>query len=235
VSVFLTVALVKAEQQGELPYLYICKRELGSICRYQGRLDEAVAYMQSVIEIARNMGDRYREAQSLRNLSMILLDKGNTSSARKYLEASLSTLEYFEHPEREELRAHILTCFTDIALKEGKLNEARGYLGQAQEVAERLNIGITLTVVDRLHGKIAILSDDPIDAEKFFRQSLESSQRLELYQDEGYTDRWLAVAKLRQGDFVAAKEYACRALEIFTRLGMKTHLSKTNSLEQFPG
>jgi hypothetical protein len=40
----------------------------------------------------------------------------------------------------------------------------------------------------------------------------------------------LAAAKLRQGDFAAAMEYACKALEIFTRLGMKTHLSKTNSL-----
>jgi hypothetical protein len=227
---YLSVALAKAEQLGELSYLASCKRELGTICRHQGRYGEAIEYIQSVIDIARALDDRLREAKALRNLSMIYLDEGDTNTARKYLKASLSTLEHFEHPEREDLQAHILTCFSDIALKEEQLEEARGYMDRSQQIAERLNIGITLAVIDRQRGKLALKSGSPVDAERLFRQSLESSRRLELYQDQGYANRWLAIAKVSQGDLAAARDYAYRALEIFTRLGMRAHLSKTKEL-----
>jgi tetratricopeptide (TPR) repeat protein len=219
-----------AEQLNQQDYLAIVKRQLAYIYRFQGRFDEAVSHMESACVIVRNLGNRLREAEYVRSLGMIYLDKGDTQSARRQLKASLLILENVDDPNREGSYAHILNCLTDVALKENQLDEARSYLDQSQEIAERLGIGISLTVIYRLRGKLEFASGLPENAVLYLLQGLEYSVRLGLYQDQGYSHRWLAAAMLSKGDLSAAQMHAGKALEIFTRLGMKNHLKKTEQL-----
>src|SRR6266508_5450052 len=73
----------------------VCSSDLGlfnagQLGCWMGRYEEARAYLEESLEIARGIGDKGRIAQVLQPLGMASLGQGDSAAARQYLNEGLA-------------------------------------------------------------------------------------------------------------------------------------------------
>ena len=72
-----------------------------------GHHHEAVTSYRRAIELLRDVGDRYNEADTLTNLGDTHASAGETGAARDAWLRALSILDNLDHPDADEVRARL--------------------------------------------------------------------------------------------------------------------------------
>jgi DNA-binding SARP family transcriptional activator len=80
---------------------------LGSICHLLGDHRRAAAFYRDAIDLYRNLGDPYNEADSLVSLGKTHQAGGEDDSARQAWEQALKILDDLDHPDADEVRTYL--------------------------------------------------------------------------------------------------------------------------------
>jgi predicted ATPase len=138
---------------------------VGEFLRFLGRPQDAIPWKERALEQARELGNERWAAATLHDMADIYMQLGELQLARRFSHEALAIREREGDPQRI---AHALSTLPDVAMLEGKLDEA-------------------LAVCDRLD---SLLPDD--DGEQ--RRTLELT-RAEVYRRKGAKQQ--AAAKVR--------------------------------------
>ncbi len=117
----------------------------GQLGCWMGRYEEARAYLEESLEIARGIGDKGRIAQVLQPLGMASLGQGDSAAARQYLNEGLALARQLG--DKRELAA-ALNAMAQLQRVEGGLDVAESLyenvIGLARELGDRESIAVGL-------------------------------------------------------------------------------------------
>jgi tetratricopeptide (TPR) repeat protein len=127
---------------------------LGKIHFHRCEADEAMALFLESVALRRRLGDAQGAANSEHSYAHVLLSLGRTAEARELLQAALrATAELGERRSR----GHYLDSLGMIALVEGDVVAADGYLAEADEIAGAIDLPALRAEVE-LHRALAHLA-----------------------------------------------------------------------------
>lgn len=110
---------------------------LGEVAFAAGDLVEAGSHFAASLVVCRDSGDRRGEANALRWLGKTDLKRGDLHSARAKISEALRTFDEFE------MREEMVDCvedFAEVALREGRSEEATQLAGAADQARSRLAV-----------------------------------------------------------------------------------------------
>jgi len=131
----------------EAPNLARCRGlfNAGQVCCFMGRFEEATAYLEECVAIARNLDDKGRIAAALQFLGMASLGGGDLAKARGHLEEGLALAQ--AQGNKRELAAAI-NALAQLDRAEGSLETAgplyEKVVALARELGDRETIAIGL-------------------------------------------------------------------------------------------
>jgi tetratricopeptide (TPR) repeat protein len=120
------------------PHAARAHTNLGLVLLYQKRFDEARDAITRALEIDRAIGFDYGVSRDLGNLSLIPEDLGDFPAAEALLRESLAIAERIG---AEDLAATKLANLGDVALAQGRREEARAFWTRAVAIFARLGPG----------------------------------------------------------------------------------------------
>jgi tetratricopeptide (TPR) repeat protein len=100
-------ALALYERITDIPGEAAVTGNLGLTFSEQGRLDEAITYLEKSVELFTRSGDRFYAALSVQALGKVHRRADDLPAARSALRQALSLYEELRHPEAERIRAEL--------------------------------------------------------------------------------------------------------------------------------
>jgi tetratricopeptide (TPR) repeat protein len=105
--------------------------DLGVICQWEGRWDEALSYYQQGREASLKIGNTTSAALARVNMADILIDRGEWAEAESAL---LETLPFWRVSQFRFLLAACLSLLGRVSLRQGRIAEARTRLDEARAI-----------------------------------------------------------------------------------------------------
>jgi len=195
------------------PNLALLYKRLGDAYKRKEDLDTALFYYEKSLLLARDLGFKELEKDTLFNMSDIFYYEEDYDSALECLEEIL-TLQ--EDEKERVITYHYIGLFY---FKKGEYNEAIRYLKEAIEISERYG--------DYSEGGMAMLSlamvyltiKDYENAEYYLSDGLKRFQKVGEKHGEGMALAFFGLYFRDKGDLQSAREYLRKAYEIFRSIG----------------
>jgi predicted ATPase/class 3 adenylate cyclase len=196
---------------------------LGGVCWHQGKLPEAVSYVEHSLNLYKSRGDSFGVATALMNLGILYYARGMWSKAA----------ESFEHSDR--LR-HEIGCMPGRALNMRNLGMLRVAMGDHNQA--RRDLELSLVIARRLGDDYEIVRAEIGLAHLAIIQSgfeaaavhLETARRLlgAAGEDEIVLVQWLtALVQAEDEDLATARATAAEALRIARDSGLAEQEAET--------
>ncbi len=213
------VELLNTVPDGLDPTLHIrLLRGAGILAIAQGDYLVAQNRFESVLSLARHMGDWYSAQRALGNLGIIADSLGDFVAARScYLQA----LDLANQQEDTNAIATTLLNLGTVAYAQGEQTEAESFFQQSLSLMEELGDpnGISLAAVNL--GRLAGYADDFDTAKLYFKRSLKIAEEIgdtrTVVSDLGE----LGLVSLREGDRSTASSFFRRDLQLVQKLAEK--------------
>jgi DNA-binding CsgD family transcriptional regulator/tetratricopeptide (TPR) repeat protein len=186
-------------------------------CFLTDQYGEAIEALQHAIEHHRNLGDRRKEADSLRALSQTLWCPGRTAEAEKAAREAVALLEPLP-PGRELAMAY--SNLSVIYKAADDAEEALAWGTRALELAQRLdNTEIVIHTLVTI-GAVNLLSNAPESTEKL-QHALELAERAGLKEEVGRIFVQLAWAAVRRRLHALANRYVDAGVDYCSERGLE--------------
>lgn len=185
---------------------------LGNLGQYWlqlGQPAKAMEQLKQALNIARETKDQYATQSRLLGLGLCAKEIGATQQALDYDEQALGIARRLGDKGSESvILGNLGLCYGDL----GQSAKALDYLKQAQAVAR--SVGARASEGTTLVNQAIILIDEEryAEAEQLTRQSAQIAQEIASPRLNSFSSRFLALAKLLEGDRVAAQGAAEAAL-----------------------
>jgi tetratricopeptide (TPR) repeat protein len=124
-------ALARHETLGNNVWICIIRANLGELAQGDGRFDEAREHHEVALALAREGGDRKREAASLRVIGNLEVAVGDLAAARQAFEAAARMSGELGAPTAQ---AHAWVVLSEIDAREGAFDAAHARLDKAGRV-----------------------------------------------------------------------------------------------------
>jgi predicted ATPase/DNA-binding SARP family transcriptional activator len=217
----------------EGPALARLRQQLGSIYWQEGRYQEARRAAEEALDmfarqprassqpratlqilrttrIQRTLeGDPVDPGSAHRLLGALAEAEGHLSEALEHLNTALVIFEQADHPRRI---AHVSHDIGYVHIKKAEYEQAQAALRRAYSLAERIGDSPLIGVITSNRAELAALTGELEEAEKLYRESLVSAERM---QDREYISWWnarLAQVLREQNRFDEATTCIIRAL-----------------------
>jgi tetratricopeptide (TPR) repeat protein len=141
--------------------------QLGQIARMQGRMDEAVQYLQQALEITRE--DRFEKAHIIVELGQIDRLQGRWNSAESHFRQAL---RIFQRLSSRSGEGSALNELGRLARLRGQLDEAEHYLRQSLDINRELNHRLGESTNLNQLGFVATARNQVNEADGYFQQAL---------------------------------------------------------------
>jgi hydrogenase-4 transcriptional activator len=198
---------------------------LGELRILMGELEEAQNLLQRALNLAADHGNRWYEGQARRTLGRCLLAINDDAGALEQCEAALVLAEQIG--DRQAI------CESRLLLAEAHLHlgDADETAAQLQKVAEQTTESIADLVIvgasQRIHGLLWARRGDGARAIHHFSRSVSIFEMLGDRHGGALAYYELGVAYAAAGQPVRAAEYLSQAARVFSRLGARLDLART--------
>ncbi|HLK57591.1 MAG TPA: tetratricopeptide repeat protein [Chthonomonadaceae bacterium] len=194
----------------------------GVLALNQGDYASARTYLESSLQILREIGDRQGIATSLFNLGNVAGKQGDYASARSYHEQSL---EIFRELGYKVGIAASLINLGNVAYFQGDYASAHTYYEQSLEIRREIGDrqGIATSLINL--GNVVGNQGDYASARSYFEQSLEIKR--ELGDRQGIATSLISLGNVAyfQGDNASARTYYEQSLEIQREIGNRAGIA----------
>jgi tetratricopeptide (TPR) repeat protein len=192
-----------------------------------GRWNEIVILVDDIMGLAESIQDDNAIARLSSIKGWIYMQQGELDKAEQSFKISLEKYRSMNSKVGETI---VLQHFSAVYRKRKEFDIARNYTKQAREIANQLEMGDLLALVNTEAGKLARDTEDWVNAKRIFSQIADYfEQRVEQTpRDEPLArSTWghLAVIAQAQGDYQEAKELCLKSLEFFEARGTKGYMA----------
>ncbi|WP_158889522.1 AfsR/SARP family transcriptional regulator [Amycolatopsis anabasis] len=189
---------------------------LGIIHDQLGQYDQAIKHYEHALATARRAGHRSHEGTALNNLGDLHRKLGHYEMAAEHLHAGLAIVRELQN---WSLGAIILTSLGALHQETGRFAEARKCFQHALPDARDGSHSLEVEVLNQL-GELALVTDDPDEARKHYRQAETLSCEIGYRQAQAIACHGLARAHRELGEPAEARRHAEAALGLYTALGL---------------
>jgi tetratricopeptide (TPR) repeat protein len=206
---------------------------LGYVLRRQGHLQEAVAHLQTALELAQAIPDYLYQILGRGDLAVCYLHQGNWQAALAELETCRRVAvehRVFE-PSGLTTRLNNVAEAYLFAVEHGDASERGSYLSQAKRACQAATKAMARCPLKspkamRLQGTYEWLIGKPAAAQKWWQRSLVEAERMGLQYDVG-------MIHLEMGQRLDSRNHLEKAETIFADIGAELNLARTReSLKQ---
>lgn len=131
---------------------------LGVVCQWEGRWDDAMAYYERSRDAALKVGSAVNAALAQMNVAEILIDRGEFAEAESLLQ---QTLPVWKSSEYRYFLGGCHLLLGRLSLRAGQVDEALARLGQARELLARLGADPEVTDIDARVAEARLLRNEP--------------------------------------------------------------------------
>ncbi len=204
------------ENKQNLPSIINIYDQLCIAYRTLGEYQKALDYCQKSLETAQQIGDRYREAQSLGNLGIINNYLEEYKQAINYYQQSLEIAQEIGDRHRE---ANSFMGLGHTYYFQGEFPQAINYYQQSLEIAQEIGdrhreansfIGL---------GRVYYFLEEYQQAINYYQQSLEIAQQISNLKEQAHCFLGLGNAYNYLGESHRAIDYLQKSLEIGQKIG----------------
>jgi tetratricopeptide (TPR) repeat protein len=137
----------------------------GFLDRHESNIDSAEQRFQRVIAVGKKLGRPYFEAIGLSGLGSVALDRGDLVKARELKEQGLLI---YEQLQDYWITGYILWGVTTVAIAQKDHDRSRACLAKWSAIARELGNRWVLSYILDCHGRIALDTNQPKSAARFF-------------------------------------------------------------------
>jgi len=176
---------------------------LSNALRLSGALCKSEAAVRRALVITRELGDHFRESNSLYFLGLTLVARGNANESGAALQRSLRLFVALSHRTGEGIvNSHVARR----ALWLGEFEDALAFANRAWKLAHILNLERDFIRAARGQGEAALGLNDLAPADERLHHALTRARMVNLVDEELPALVALAELRRRQGDLKAARE-----------------------------
>jgi tetratricopeptide (TPR) repeat protein len=168
-------AIAAGDVVTDLRRLSLMYHGLGYAYQEVGRLDQAAHYAQRALMLHETLNDKLSLARSENNLGLILLKRGDYAGAQAHITRSL---RLFEEAAVDTGKANVLLSLCELAHARTQFDEAKGFAGQALEVAERSGELATMAEAHMWLGRLAAVLGDDRGVDAAFNTAIRTLEEL---------------------------------------------------------
>lgn len=210
------LALARARSIGDTALVAAVNGNIGAGFLRDGLLDSAQAHLESARTLARSVGDRRVEANSLVALGIVSEQRSDLAGARERYSRALAL-----HEQIGDARG-LAADHNDLGLlawTTGDLGEARRQFEAALAINRRDGReAVAATNMVNLAG-LASLAGEFARAQRLYRDALATWRAAEEWADAADALHGLGQLEVRRGDYVAARAAFVEALQIYEKTG----------------
>lgn len=202
----------KRDLQSEMRLLY----RLGNLLTLLGMFDSAEHYLQNLLYMAREMGNKIYENYSLSGLGSIYHQQKRFTEAEAAFKQSIEGFHNSGHQLSETIAlANIGNVYTEQKRWEEAQKVYQRSLELSRKFGDRQSEGLILNNL----GTTLLRQQQFSEAEKLYQQSLEIAEELSDYDGKCYSLANLGAIYLKQGRFIESTDKYRQSLEIALQLG----------------
>jgi len=205
---------VEAIQAGEsfvdLRLMARMYRGLSSAYKELGQMDTAARYATRSVALLEVLRDRVALARSENNLGLILMARGDLTSAREHLDRSL---DLSDQTDLHMGRSHMLLSLCELCLQEDRIDQAAEFAQEALALAERLHEGANAAEAHMWLGRIADKRGDHELTDQEFALGIQGLEQLGRHERLLQTHGIYAEVLERRGDVSRAYAHMKKALQ----------------------
>ncbi len=192
------------EQSGNLVRQAGVLSDLGLICRFEGRWDDALSYFERAREAALKIGSTVNAANARMNAAEVLTDRGEWAAGETML---LETLTLWKASQFQTYLAECLSWLGRISLRLGRLDEALARLEEAKVNYLKVGAENGIPAVDARIAECRLAMGNPDAALELVRGMLgRASESNGVARVVPLLERIQGHALLQQGDLWTARE-----------------------------
>ena len=184
--------------------------QLGSAYQEVGEAEAAVRYAMRSVAILEVLRDRAAMARSENSLARVLIARGDLDGARTHLDRAL---ELSGEGDVNFGRSQILLSHCELAMREGKIEQADELARQALELAEGLEEGASIAEAHLWVGRIADRRGDHQAVDRAFEDAISGFQALGLRERLLHCHGAYAEILERRGEVAKAYAHMKEALQ----------------------
>ena len=204
----------------------ICLDSLGELCMFRGELDKAQGHLERAVTLARESGNEWHIAQTMRTLVRCYIATGEPDRALSTAKLALEAAR--EIGDRNSIwEAQLLLA--DSYLHQGDLDTCVANLNELSEHASDSPATIGLSgETHRLHGLLALAHGDAAAATQHFGRCVSTFELLGDRYRTGRAHFDLGRAHMLSKSELAA-EHLSRAINVFRELGARGDLERAET------
>ena len=153
-------AIPLIEAGGDLLVLHRVFNNAAVTCYGLGRMEECRRYHEEGVSVIERIGNPDQTAFVLANLGATLIILGDLEGARERLERAMALLG----EERPANAANVLVHLGQLALRQGRWEEAERMLGEALAIAQRNGARLPLEMAQTYLAELDVLTGGPEEA-----------------------------------------------------------------------
>lgn len=151
---------------------------LSAACRAVGQIEAASRYATRSVALREVLRDQVALASSEQNLELILMAKGDETSAREHLDRLDGQLD--REAELRAGRSHVLLSLCALCLQQDNRDRAAGFAREALALATAQKDSANVAEAHVWLGRIAAQAGDHEVADREFELAIEGYERLDL-------------------------------------------------------
>jgi predicted ATPase/class 3 adenylate cyclase len=169
-----------SEKLGDEIYLGRALNSIGWLYAECGAFEDAVDFNQRSGEIAQGRRDAEMLANVKLNLGDIALAQGDLSRAKEFHDSVEALVHAPETTDwmRWRWTTHLFVSQAELALAQGKFEQAQALVQKGLEIASRTNSRKYLVKTRRLQGEIALAQSQRQEAEQWLKRALSLAETL---------------------------------------------------------
>jgi tetratricopeptide (TPR) repeat protein len=213
-------SLDQAQAIGETAIQAEVWRRLGWLAHARGERGAAKVRYKRALELHRQNGEHQGEARDRRQLALVALEEGKLGCAERLLRTSLALVEKGADWETQQLQAGAWLDLGRIALRQGRLDEARRCLERARRNAGSGEDRLLLADIDFHLAALAEERGEFEEAARLYRERLDLAKETGDRRGQASVLIALGTVALRrtpapqQTDYDQARHYYDKALEV---------------------
>jgi predicted ATPase/class 3 adenylate cyclase len=205
------------ERAGDLQGQAISHNQIANAYFDLARWEEADQHYRQAREIFNRIGNVYHRAFADNNLGGIARNQGRLDDALSFYKAGLETLE------RSGGSVYVLGVFHmnlgATYARRGEVGAAREHLQESERLFEEAQAQNFLPELYCHFATVALVDDQPDDAEAHGKRALDLAQRLTMRAEEGIALRLLGEVNVAQGAFDTAEGQLLQSVAILKEVG----------------
>jgi class 3 adenylate cyclase len=188
--------------------------QIGVIRLHMGDLDGARTHFAQASELNRDPEP---------GLALLLLAERKTEAASASIRRALD-----EETSSRLARSRLLPAFIEIALADGRTDEARAALAELESIIATYDAPSLRAATDSARGAVLLAAGDAGDAARAFRRAMNAWQQVDAPYEGARARTSLAQSMARQGDAVGARMELEAARAAFEKLGASADLRRVD-------